>query len=209
MSFWLRRSFAFVIAAALTLLGTWFSSYDGLEAANAAKLPDTKHFSKNMPRYPGAVTYPMGNELSMNGQAIEIGYFSTKDKLEKVANYFSAVWRSHGYSPDKVINSKIQGIVSVVDKREQQQMAVSLVVRNNETWGFVSLRALDGNFLKNTVNRKPLKTMPNPIETLIDDGYNPLTTTDRRDGKKYGQYSFFLHKPLEDTLEFINNKFNL
>lgn len=52
------------------------------------------------PGYPGARTFPMADDASLEGQPFKLAYFVTDDRPEAVVRYYAAYWKSRGMLVD-------------------------------------------------------------------------------------------------------------
>jgi hypothetical protein len=83
----------------------------------SADVPEVKAYSEYMtgvgrladeiPAYPDAPFYPLGQGLSVNRMAREMGYAVTPDAVPTVADRFEAVWTSQGFRVSRGMHREV------------------------------------------------------------------------------------------------------
>lgn len=92
--------------------------------------------------YPGAVHTRIGNDLLIAGQYHRMAYFTTKDPITRVADYFHELWTKQGYPVIVEGDLEEEAVVSAFFTREGLQRAVVLRRHQERTVGFTVLKDL-------------------------------------------------------------------
>lgn len=105
------KSLRRVLASLLLAAGLIAASLDlGSEGAPAmAATPRTAYYSDDeLPAYPNAMEYPLGQDLAVNGVAFRLSHFSTPDPAERVRDYYLAFFEQMN-APAKVHRTRDGG----------------------------------------------------------------------------------------------------
>ena len=73
--------------------------------ASAAPPRTTYYADDELPAYPNALEYPLGDDLSVNGLSFRLSHFSTPDPADQVRDYYLAVFEQWK-APAKVIRTR-------------------------------------------------------------------------------------------------------
>ncbi|HME91511.1 MAG TPA: hypothetical protein VKE49_08810 [Myxococcaceae bacterium] len=97
---------------------------------------------QELPVYPGTVHTRVGDDLIINGEHFRIAYFSTRDSLAQVADYFFQQWKRRGLPTTADGDFQTEIVVSAFYTREGVQRSVLLRSQQGKTVGFAVLRDL-------------------------------------------------------------------
>jgi len=95
-----------------------------------------------IPRYPETTPIQVGDELIIGGERFRISYFTTKDPVSSVAEYFVDKWKQMGLPTTLDGHPEGGMIVSAFYTRQGLQHAVVLQRRSGKTVGFATVRDL-------------------------------------------------------------------
>lgn len=97
---------------------------------------------QELPVYPGTLHTRIGNDLVIGGEYYRLAYFTTKDSMKKVVEYFANHWRQQGYPVSIDGDGVNEVVVSALYTREGLQRGVVLRRHLDKTVGFTALRDL-------------------------------------------------------------------
>jgi hypothetical protein len=97
---------------------------------------------QELPLYPGTVHTRVGDELIINGEQFRIAYFTTRDPLTRVAEYFFQEWKRRGLPTTVDGDFRTEMVVSAFYVRDGLQRSVVLRSHQGQTVGFSVLRDL-------------------------------------------------------------------
>lgn len=97
---------------------------------------------QELPLYPGTVHTRVGDELIINGEQFRIAYFTTRDPLTRVAEYFFQEWKRRGLPTTADGDFRTEIVVSAFYVRDGLQRSVVLRSHQGQTVGFSVLRDL-------------------------------------------------------------------
>lgn len=139
-------------SAALVAGGVFLGAGEPTEASAA---PDAARYysSDEIPAYPGAMEYPMGSDLAVNGAPIKLSYFQTKDSVDKVAGYYAEKFRRRGLKPQVQRLEDGGASVYALSRDGDRQLTVTVSTKDGLRTVFpgvipVSGRILNGNAMK-------------------------------------------------------------
>jgi hypothetical protein len=95
-----------------------------------------------IPYYPETTPIRVGDELFIGGESFRISYFTTKDPVSSVAEYFFDKWKQMGLPTTLDGHPEGEMIVSAFCTRQGLQQAVVLRRRSGKTVGFATVRDL-------------------------------------------------------------------
>ncbi len=95
-----------------------------------------------IPPYPETTPIQVGDELIIGGERFRISYFTTKDPVSTVAEYFFDKWKQMGLPTMVDGHPETEMIVSAFYTRQGLQHAVVLWRRSGKTIGFATVRDL-------------------------------------------------------------------
>lgn len=98
------------------------------------------HYPVSMPHYPGAKEYPLGGRLSVGPSAVKMSYFYTSDDPLKIANFYTALWKSAGYHVTEDISLK-GGVVAAYDPAKGTLRQITMKRKGHKTAVFPSVMA--------------------------------------------------------------------
>ncbi|HLL84238.1 MAG TPA: hypothetical protein VK420_16365 [Longimicrobium sp.] len=98
--------------------------------------------AEELPVYPGTVHTRIGEELVIAGERYRVAYFTTRDPLRQVADWFFQDWRRRGFPTSVDGDGKDELVVSAFYTRQGLQRAVVLRTYGGRTLGFVVLKDL-------------------------------------------------------------------
>ena len=125
---------ALTAVAAVALVG-------GFERSAASV--DSPGLDALLPTYPGAHLYTLGDQLAVNGVAVDIGYFSIANKSPRdITDYYIQFWGKHGL-PTTVQVGEQSAQVAAFDDRQHLMRSVDVVRRGNRIVAFASIMPLD------------------------------------------------------------------
>jgi len=96
--------------------------------------------SLEIPRYPETTPIRIGDELIIGGERFLISYFTTKDAVSTVAEYFFDKWKQMGLPTMVDGHPEGEMIVSAFYTRQGLQASVVLRRRSGKTIGFATIR---------------------------------------------------------------------
>ena len=96
--------------------------------------------SVEIPRYPETTPIRIGDELIIGGERFLISYFTTKDAVSTVAEYFFDKWKQMGLPTMVDGHPEGEMIVSAFYTRQGLQASVVLRRRSGKTIGFATIR---------------------------------------------------------------------
>lgn len=97
---------------------------------------------QELPVYPGTIHTRIGNDLIISGEYYRLAYFTTKDPMKQVLQYFAKHWREQGYPISIEGDLETEAVVSALYTREGLQRGVVLRRHLDKTVGFTVLRDL-------------------------------------------------------------------
>jgi len=97
---------------------------------------------QELPVYPGTLHTRIGNDLVISGEYYRLAYFTTKDSMKQVVQYFAKHWREQGYPISVDGDLENEAVVSALYTREGLQRGVVLRRHLDKTVGFTALRDL-------------------------------------------------------------------
>ena len=97
---------------------------------------------QELPVYPGTVHTRVGDDLIINGEHFRIAYFTTRDPLTRVADYFFQEWKRRGLPTSVDGDFRTEIAVSAFYTRDGLQRSVVLRSHGGKTVGFAVLRDL-------------------------------------------------------------------
>lgn len=97
---------------------------------------------QELPVYPGTVHTRVGDNLIINGEHFRIAYFTTRDPLTRVADYFLQEWKRRGLPTTADGDFQTEIVVSAFYTRQGFQRSVVLRSHHDKTVGFAVLRDL-------------------------------------------------------------------
>src|SRR5712692_8892369 len=95
-----------------------------------------------LPVYPGTVHTRIGDDLIIGGEHFRIAYFTTRDALTQVADYFFQEWKRRGLPTAVDGDFHTEIVVSAFYTRDGLQRSVVLRRHDGKTVGFSILRDL-------------------------------------------------------------------
>jgi hypothetical protein len=98
--------------------------------------------SVEIPYYPETKPIQVGAELIIGGEHFQISYFTTRDPVSAVAEYFFDKWKQMGLPTTLDGHPEDEMIVSAFYTRQGLQHAVVLRRRSGKTIGFATVRDL-------------------------------------------------------------------
>ena len=97
---------------------------------------------QELPVYPGTVHTRVGDDLIINGELFRIAYFTTRDPVTRVADYFFQEWKRRGLPTTVDGDFRTEIAVSAFYTRDGLQRSVVLRSHGGKTVGFAVLRDL-------------------------------------------------------------------
>jgi hypothetical protein len=86
--------------------------------------------------YPGSVSYPVGDQAVVNGHALRLHHFVTKDGLDQVVGYYQKLWEDSGQIVTVQRGEPGKASVGYVDLQDGRFHSISLWRSRDQTHGF-------------------------------------------------------------------------
>ncbi len=134
----LRRVVASLLLAAGLIAASLDLGSEGAPPASAA--PRTAYYSDDeLPAYPNAMEYPLGQDLAVNGVSFRLSHFSTPDSAERVRDYYLAFFEQMN-APAKLHRTQGGGFnITAAVAGGASHAVVAIAPRKNVTEVFPSV----------------------------------------------------------------------
>ncbi|GEM_PF-1613621 len=105
----------------------------------------------SIPAYPGALEYPMGEDIQVNETPIKMSYFYTNDSLEEVRSFYVKYFRKKSLTPVVEQISATEVNIYALSTSQEEQFNISILDSSGQTLVFPAIIPVNGKLMSGHV----------------------------------------------------------